>query len=170
MAKARTPGSGGEYLVDATQIPTAISFPAVPSRVNRLDNVDEWEVNITAASTGEVARFVAKANGRIVGALVKNGSVAADGTNGWRVTAANESRSDAEVMDFGIGTGTNAGAADDGGALAASTLSRVANSKTATTARFSEGDIVTVDVTEDGTAGVASVVFLVSYESEGYSA
>lgn len=177
MAQSRTPagtgvgsGTGSEYIVDGTQYPAALTWPGVVDRTNRLDNVDEFMVTIGTTSSGEVARFVAKANGRVTGVTVKNGGTAADNSNGWEVDVLNESRSDAELGHFGFGTGTNAASANDNVAVAANATVFISNSLAASTNRFSTGDVITVDVTEDGTAGAADFVVHLSYESEGYSA
>ncbi len=177
MTQARTPagsgsgtGTGSKYIVDATQVPTARTFDEVPGRVNRLLNVDEYEVTISGSSTGEVLRFTAKDNGRVTGIMYKNGSTACDGSNGWRMLIQNEDRSDAQIADFGAGTGTNAAAADDGKAVAANGVVYISNSLTANTTYFTKGDSVTLDVTEDGTAGGAEITVLVNYGSKGWAA
>lgn len=176
MAQARSPagsgentGKGSEYIDNTTQYPTELVWTEAPNRTNRLDNVDEFQFELSGSSTGEVASFVAKANGRVTGITVYNGSVANDGTNGWELDILNESRSDAELAHFGLGTGTNAASANDNKAVAANSVATLSNSLVATTAHFSTGDVITVDATEDGTAGVVHVIVHLSYESQGYA-
>jgi hypothetical protein len=175
--KARTPagsgvgtGTGAKYIVDATQVPTARTFAEVAGRVNRLLNVDEVTVSITGSSSGEVLQFVALDNGRVEGLYFRNGATACDGSNGWRILVQNEGRSDAEVADFGAGTGSNAAAANDSKAVDASVISYFSNSLTATTSYFTKGDSITIDVTEDGTAGAADLVLVLNYGAQGWEA
>ncbi len=176
MTQVRTPagsaiGAGaGEYIVTATQIPTAISWPNTPSDINRMKNVDNWEVpGFTTSASGEIGTYVARANGRILGCTTYARTVATDGTNGWRVAVRNEDQSDADCADFGFGTNTNAAAADDNVAQAVNTVAYLTNSIVTNASHFLRGDILTFDIVgEDGTAGDTDVTIHLSYESQGH--
>ena len=168
MTQVRSPGVGAQYLA-STQIPTALTFDAVPGRANRLLNVEEFRYHVGTTDTGAVAYFTTQDKGRVIGVIAQNGSTACDGSNGWKAVVTG-SHSGNVVASFGFGTGTNAVAATDSAAVAASASKQLANSLTATTSYFNKGEVLTLTVTEDGTAGVIDLVFLVSYEATGYTA
>lgn len=175
MTQARTPagtafGSGaGDFMQDADQFPAAVSWNQSVGRANRLDNVDEFAIEVLATSTGEVARFVAKENGRIVGATVHNGATAADGTNGWVVDVKNEDQADELIAQFGVGTvGAGADEVDVDANAIAHYPNSLAASETDTAKYFNYGDVLTVDVTESGTAGAFDIFIKVEYGSQGH--
>lgn len=176
MAQSRSPagsgvnsGVGSERINDSDQYPTAMVFDEVPGRSNRLDNVDEFSFAIATDSTGELATYVALDNGRVTGITVRNGGTDADGSNGWEIDILDSDQSDAELGHFGLGSNTNAASANDNKDIDADTTAYISNSLGAAGAnRFSKGDVITVDVTEDGTAGAADVVVHLQYESAGH--
>jgi hypothetical protein len=187
MAQSRTPagsgagtGTGSQYLVDATQIPTAIVWDEVPGLVNTLaDGLAHLEITdgtlfsgtTQATSADWVYKFTAPDNGRIVGITYANGAVAMDGSVGWELAFINVSRSNASCAYFGFGSGTEAAKGTDNDvAVAANAVVTVSNSITATTARFNKGDVISCTADRDGTTGVGTFILLVSYESEGYTA
>lgn len=176
MTQARTvagsavDAGAGEFIVDATQLPTDITWDDTPSAINRMLNVDDWEVpGFTTSASGEIGTFVPKSNGRVLGCTVYSRTVATDGTNGWRVSVRNEDQSDQDMADFGFGTGSNAAAADDNEAQGNGSVMYLPNSLVATSAFFNRGDILTFDIIgEDGTAGDMDVIVHLSYESQGH--
>lgn len=168
MTQARTPaGATSEYLVDATQIPTAKTWPTTPSLTNRMrDGVVVYRVRNKADSSADfVWGFVAQDNGRIEGIRLENGATALDGSVGWELQFVNTDNSNANLAYFGFGSGTEAAkATDKDSAVAANELTELTNSLTG---RFNKGDFVQVTADRDGTTGVSEIELVVSYESEG---
>lgn len=176
MTQARTPagtgvGTGaGEYIVDTNQYPTALSWTQTVGQPNHMDNVDQFTATIATDSSGEVARWVATGNGRVDGITIHNGAVAHTGANGWELDVKNEDRSDAVVGHFGVGTGTNASSASDSTTVDSNTTVHIGNSQSAVTSFFTYGDVLTVDATEDGTAGAMDVTVHVVLGDQGWAA
>jgi hypothetical protein len=187
MTQARTPagsgagtGTGAEYIVDATQIPTALVFDEIPGVVNGMGSGHVWyditDGNLftgTCESTSAdfVYKFTAADNGRIEGIMISNGGVALDGSVGWELAFINSDQGSASCAYFGFGSGTEAAKGTDNDvAVAAGEVAYVSNSIVATTSRFNRGDVVQVTADRDGTTSVSTFRLLVSYESEGYTA
>ena len=185
MTQARSPagsgagtGTGSEYIVDATQIPTALTFDEVPGVVNTLspglvhmDIIDGTLFSGTVESTSAdfVWNMTAADKGRIVGITYANGATAMDGTNGWELNFINDTQADATCAYFGFGSGTEAAKATDKDvAVAANTTVTLSNSIVTPASHFNRGDIIQVTADRDGTAGVGSFRLLVSYESQGH--
>ena len=179
MTQSRTPagsgagtGTGAEQTGGASTTlngPVALVWDEVAGRQNRLDNVDEIVFSLTGSSSGEVATYVAKDNGRVVGLTFANDDVIMAGTHGWRILVQDETQSDTELADFNIGSVVTAGN-DTVATIAANAVAYVSNSLTGTANHFSKGDVITVDVTETATAGIADVIVHLSYEAQGYVA
>ena len=187
MAQARTPagtgagtGTGSEYLVDATQIPTALTFDEVPGLMNTLaDGIVMYEITdgtlfsgtCQATSADWVYKFTAKDNGRIVGIIYHNGGVAMSGSVGWELEFVHVGHSQEDCAYFGFGSGTEAAKATDADvAVAANTTVTLSNSITAVTSYFNKGDQISCTADRDGTTGVGTFILLVSYETQGYAA
>lgn len=185
MAQARTPagsgagtGVGAEYIVDATQIPTALVFDEVPGLINTLaDGLVHYEITdgtlfsgtTQATSADWVYKFTARDNGRIVGITYANGAVAMDGSVGWELDFINISQSNASCAYFGFGSGTEAAKATDKDvAVAANAVVTLSNSVVTGASHFNKGDVISCTADRDGTTGVGTFVLLVSYESQGH--
>jgi hypothetical protein len=172
MTQARTPAGSaqssgaGEYIVDATQIPTALTWDKVPSVTNRLmDGVEVLRVRSKSdASADFVWEFAAKDKGKIEAIRYENGAVAADGTNGWELSFINTDNSSEVVGYFGFGTGTEAAKATDSVAVSASAFAELVNT---TAKNFDKGDVIQVTADRDGTTIVGTIEIVVSYGSEG---
>lgn len=177
MTQVRTPtgsavdsGSGAERAGGDSETVVAITFPQTPMAQNVNVPVDYWEApGFTTSASSELGTFVAKGDGRIVGVTAYARTVATDGTNGWRLKVLNEDQADAIMMDVGLGSDTNAAAANDNDTQAVNTSVFIPNSLTADANHFLRGDILTLDVIgEDGTAGDTDLVFMLSYEAQGH--
>lgn len=185
MAQARTPagsgagtGTGSEYIVDATQIPTALTWDEVPGLVNTMGNgIVHYDIidgtlfsgTCQATSADWVFNFTAKDNGRIVGVLYENGSVACDASNGWELDFINLDQANESCAYFGFGSGTEAAKATDADvAVAASATVTLSNSVVTDASHFNKGDVIQCTADRDGTTVVGTWVLLVSYESQGH--
>lgn len=183
--KARTPagsgagtGTGSEFIVDATQIPTALTFDEIPGIVNGMSDGQVWyditDGNLfsgTCESTSSdfVWKMTAADNGRIVGIMYSNGAVAMDGSVGWELDFINSDQGNETCAYFGLGSGTEAAKGTDNDvAVAAGATVFVSNSIVTTASHFTKGDVVQVTADRDGTTGVGTWRLLVSYESQGH--
>ena len=185
MAQARTPagsgagtGVGSEYIVDATQFPTALTFDEIPGVVNGMGSGHVW-YDVTdgtlfsgtceSTSSDFVWKMTAADNGRIVGIMYSNGGVAADGTNGWELAFINSDQSNEDSGYFGIGSGTEAAkGTDNDTAVAIGETVFISNSLASAASHFTKGDVVEVTADRDGTTIVGTFRVLVSYESQGH--
>lgn len=170
MTQARLPGgTGSEQITSATQFPAALTVDTIPSLTNRCaDLVREKHIEVPANTT-HVVSFTAEQNGRIAGLRVSNTTVATSATVGGRITVVNQSSSDAEIIDYGIGGGTNSDAADTQTVtIAADDSLEVKNPKTIAAAnRFNKGDTLTFTFTPDGTTWLGGIDLLFEYGSDG---
>lgn len=151
MTQAVTPGYA--ETINSSQVPTTATFETIPSPLNTgSDGIFTYVIDqIVATSANLALRLIAPESGQILGFAWANGSVAADGTNGIRILVQNASNSNAELADFGIGSNTNAAAANDKTtSLAASATTEIANTGNST-AYFNKGDAITITGTRDGT-------------------
>ena len=173
MAQARTPAGSaqssgsGKKIDDTTQHPTDISFPVVPSRMNRRRNgVVSYRVADKAdASADFVYGFIAEDNGKIESIRLENGAQAINGSHGYELQFINTDNGDEVVGYFGFGAGTEAvKATDKDSAVAANELSELVNT---TAKNFGKGHFVQVTADRDGTAVQATIDIVVSYSSEG---
>ena len=124
---------------------------------------------VQATSADFVFNFTAADNGRIVGIMYENGSVAADGSNGWELDFINIDQGNETCAYFGIGSGTEAAKGTDNDvAVAASATVFISNSIATGASHFNRGDVVQVTADRDGTTIVGSFVLLVSYEAQGH--
>ena len=172
MAQARTPAGtaqssgSGEYLADSTQLPTALTWPKVPSASNRrMNNVEVVRVYDKATASADfVFEFVAKDNGKIEAFRIENGAQAADGSHGWELQFINTDASDEVVGYFGVGTGTEAAKATDKAACAANTVLELVNT---TAKNFNKGNVIQVTADRDGTAIQGTIELVVANSSEG---
>lgn len=175
MTQARTPagsatGAGaGEYIVTATQIPTAIAWDDLNIGHNRGTRIVTYQKDVVA-SADFTWGFVAEDNGRILGIGYSNGGVAMSGSVGWELQFLNLTQADAVMAYFGFGSGTEAVKADDElAALAADTYGEILNlTNVATSNYFTKGDNISMTADRDGTTGVGNFVLFVSYESQGH--
>ncbi len=177
MAQSRTPagsatGAGaGEYIIDATQIPTALSWDDINSGHNRGTRITSYQIEKAAVASSDFTwGFTAEDKGIIVGIGCSNGAVAMSGSVGWELLFVNNSQSDAQAAYFGFGSGTEAAKGDDTlAALAADTYGELLNlSNVATSNRFNKGDSITVTADRDGTTGISSFVLFVEYGAQGH--
>jgi hypothetical protein len=154
MTQARTPAgsTGSEYLA-STQLPTALTWPTTPSRANRMMDLVQTHKfrDVSDASANFTYTFAAPNNGHIQSLRAVAGTVAGDGTNGIKLVVTNESNSAEVIGSFGLGTNTNAAAATNSAAIAASVAGELANT---TAKNFNKGDIVKITATRDGTTFV----------------
>jgi len=168
MTKARIPaGAGSEYIVDATQIPTNITWDTVSSVTNNLrDGIELLKVRDAAdASADFVWKFNAEDNGQIVALRYDNGAVAMDSAVGWELNFLNLDNANESLGYFGLGSSTEAAKATDVvTAVAASASTEIACSATT---GFNKGDTVQVTADRDGTTGVGNIELVISYESTG---
>ena len=185
MTQARTPagsgagtGTGSEYLVDATQLPTARVFDETPGVVNTLSpGLVHMEITdgtlfsgtTQATSSDWVYKFTAADKGRIVGITYANGATAMDGTVGWELDFINIGQSNERCAYFGFGSGTEAAKATDKDvAVAADATVTLSNSIVTDASHFDRGDVISCTADRDSTTGVGTFVLLVSYESQGH--
>lgn len=173
MAQARTPagssaGAGaGQYIVDATQIPTDITWPDTASLINRMrDGVVWYKMRDAADSSADFTWFFqAEANGKIEALVYENGAVAVAETHGWELDFKNADNSSETVAYIGLGSGTEAAKATDSTtAVAANAAATVLNT---TAKNFDRGDRITVTADRDETTVVGSMWLVVNYGSEG---
>lgn len=189
MAQARTPagsgagtGTGSEQTGgDSTTLngPVAVTFDEVPGVTNAMGNgivhldISDGQFTGTgtsvATSSDWVYNFTAADNGRIVGIIYENGSVACDGTNGWELDWINIDQGNETCAYFGFGSGTEAAkGTDNDTAVAANATVYVSNSLTTDASHFNRGDVIQCTADRDGTTVVGSWVLVVSYESQGH--
>lgn len=172
MTQARTvagsaAGAGaGQYIVDATQIPTDITWDDQVGITNRLaDGVAVYSKDVTT-SADFIWSIVAEDNGRIAMLKYANGAVAMDGSVGWELQFLNLSNSSDVLGYFGIGSGTEAAkATDTDTAVAANGAAEILC--TEASGRFNKGDVIKVIADRDGTTGVGEFQLVLSYENEG---
>lgn len=150
---------------DSSNIPVDGTLTAIFAPQDRLADVFDSEIIRVDVSANVATRLVAKSDGKIAGIQYANGAVAADGTNGWRLLVTNKSDSDAELADFGIGSGTNAALANDTDTVVAANGSAEVRS-TATT-RFNKGDVFNVAGTRDGTTITGTFTLVFDYADKG---
>ncbi len=185
MTQVRTPagsgagtGTGSEFIADATQIPTALTFDEVPAQNNAMapglvhyDITDGTLFTGTCegTSTDFVWKMTAADKGRIVGIMISNGGVALDGSVGWELDFINSDQSNATCAYFGFGSGTEAAKGTDNDvAVAAGEVAFVSNSIVTGASHFDRGDVIQVTADRDGTTSVSTFRLLVSYESQGH--
>lgn len=170
MTQARLPGgTGSQQTNSTTQLPEALTVATIPSLAQRcVDMVRERHVEVPANTT-VLESFTAPNNGRISGLRVSNTTVATSATVGGRITVVNQSNSDAEILDYGIGGNTNSDAADaQTVTIAADANLEVANPKTIAAAnRFNKGDLLTFTFTPDGTTWKGGIDLIFEYGSDG---
>lgn len=171
MTKARTPagsaaGAGaGDYIVDATQIPTAITWDDQVGVTNRLRDGEVVYTKDVTTSADFTWEIVAEDNGTITMLKYANGAVAMSGSVGWELQFINKSDSDNVLSYFGIGSGTEAAKGTDNDvAVAAYGAAEILSTDTS---RFNKGDVIHVTADRDGTTGVGMFQLVLSYESEG---
>jgi hypothetical protein len=172
MTQARTPagsaaGAGaGEYLVDATQIPTAITWEDQVGYTNRMKDGMAVYPKDASTSADFVWTIVAEDNGRISELKYANGAVAMDGSVGWELQFLNLSNSSDVLGYFGIGSGTEAAkGTDNDTAVAANGAAEILC--TEASGRFNKGDVIKCIADRDGTTGVGQFQLVLSYENEG---
>tara|TARA_R100000306_G_scaffold19888_1_gene23822 strand:+ start:72 stop:590 length:519 start_codon:yes stop_codon:yes gene_type:complete len=171
MTQVSTPagsaaGAGaGQYIVNATQIPTDITWDDQVGVTNRLkDGVVEYTKDVTTSAdfTWEI---VAEDNGKISMLKYANGAVAMDGSVGWELSFINKTNSDDVLGYFGIGSGTEAAkGTDNDTAVAAYGAAEILCTDTS---RFNKGDVIHVTADRDGSTSVGMFQLVLSYENEG---
>ena len=165
-------GGAGDYIVDSTQIPTAITWDGIPAHTNRLlGGIKVYEKDASDShieGTDPLWEFVAEDNGFIYGLRYANGATAVDSQVGWELEFLNQSNSDSRLAYFGIGGGTEAVKATDiDSAVAANGAAELLNSTDSY--KFNKGDVVQCTLDQDGTTAQGKFQLLVSYESAGRS-
>lgn len=169
MTQARSPGVGSQYIVDATQVPTDRTFETVARKSNRVTDLTE-NIRIAVAANTTVTRdIIAEDNGIIEAFKVAQDSVAANATVGGRIKVLNASNSNAEIVDYGIGGGTNSNLADAQTVnIAAYTPLKLMNPKTeAASTRFNKGDQLTFTFTPDGSTWTGDIQLQFKYQTQG---
>ena len=188
MTQVRTPaGSGAGTGTGAEQTggesttlngPVAVTFNEVPGVINGMGSGHVWydiidgnlfSGTVESTSADFVWNMTAADNGRIVGIMYANGSVAISASVGWELDFINDTQADETCAYFGFGSGTEAAKGTDNDvAVAADTTVYVSNSITTTASHFNAGDLIQVTADRDGTTSVGSFRLLVSYESQGH--
>ena len=188
MTQVRTPagsgagtGTGAEQTGGASTTlngPVAVTFNEVPGVINGMGSGHVWydiidgnlfSGTVESTSADFVWNMTAADNGRIVGIMYANGSVAMSASVGWELDFINDTQADETCAYFGFGSGTEAAKGTDNDvAVAADTTVYVSNSITTTASHFNAGDVIQVTADRDGTSGVGSFRLLVSYESQGH--
>lgn len=170
MAQVRLPGgTGSEQITSATQFPAALTVPTIPALTDRcVDLVREAHVEVPANTT-VTENYTAPQNGRISGLRISNTTVATSATVGGRILVVNQSNADAEIIDYGIGSGTNSDLADTQTVtINADTNLEVRNPKTiAASNRFNKGDLLTFTFTPDGTTWKGGIDIIFEHGSDG---
>lgn len=169
MTKAVVPGYA--ETINSSQIPTTATFETIPSPINKgADGLYSYIFDQIVGTSADIAtRFVAPETGAVLGLLWANGATALDGTNGIRIRITNKTNSDGELADFGMGSATNAAAANDTSTtLAANASLELANANaTNSVAYFNKGDVIVVTGTRDGTAITGTGTLILQLGSQG---
>lgn len=177
MTQARTPagsttgGGAGEYIVDSTQIPTALSWDDLNSGHNVGTRVATYQIHEAAVSSSDFTwGFMAEDKGRVLGIGYANGGVAMSGSVGWELLFTNVTQADAKVAYFGFGSGTEADKADDKlASLDADTYGEILNlTNTSNAAHFNKGDLINITADRDGSTGVGVFTLFVQYYAQGH--